>query len=130
MKPPVEAVETTTFCLARGVTMAQFIEANADVDAWLRRQPGFIWRRICQRTDGRVVDVLLWASVEDGESAAAGVVTEMAASPVHAAIDQSSVDWSVAACCHSIVAGTDVAPTSEFFGRFSISQTGSSRGST
>jgi hypothetical protein len=111
MKTPAEAVETTTFRLACGVTMEQFIEANADVDAWLRRQPGFIWRRICRREDGRVVDVLLWASVHDGESAAAGVVTEMAASPVHAAIDQSTVDWSVAACHHSIAAGTDLATT-------------------
>ena len=111
MKAPVEAVETTTFRLARGVTMKQFIEANADVDAWLRRQPGFIWRRICQHNDGRVVDVLLWASVNDGENAAAGVVTEMAASPVHAAIDQSTVDWSVAACHHTIAAGTELAMT-------------------
>lgn len=111
MKPPIEAVETTTFRLARGVTMEQFIEANADVDAWLRRQPGFIWRRICQHVDGRVVDVLLWASVDDGENAAAGVVTEMAASPVHAAIDPSTVDWSVAACHHSIAADTDLATT-------------------
>lgn len=105
MKTAIEAVETTTFRLARGVTMEQFIKANADIDAWLRRQPGFIWRRICQHGDGRVIDVLLWASVHDGESAAAGVVTEMAASPVHAAIDQSTVEWSVAACHHSVAAG-------------------------
>jgi hypothetical protein len=111
MKNATEAVETTTFRLARGVTMEKFIEANADIDAWLRRQPGFIWRRICQREDGCVVDVLLWACVEDGENAAAGVVTEMAASPVHAAIDQSTVDWSVAACHHLIAAGTDLAAT-------------------
>jgi hypothetical protein len=111
MKTFAEAVETTTFRLGPGVTMEQFIEANTDVDAWLRRQRGFIWRRICQHDAGRVVDVLLWASVNDGENAAAGVVTEMAASPVHAAIDQSTVDWSVATCRHSIAAGTALATT-------------------
>ena len=111
MKTLTEAVETTTFRLAHGVTMKDFIAANADVDAWLRRQPGFIWRRICQCEDSSVVDVLLWASVADGENAAAGVVTEMAASPVHAAIDQSTVNWSVAACKHAVAAGSHRAAT-------------------
>ncbi len=92
-----EAVEITTFRLAEGLTMADFIAANADVAAWLREQPGFISRRICERDDGYVVDVLLWKSAAAGRRAAAGIMTELAGSPVHAAIDQASVDWTISA---------------------------------
>jgi len=96
-----EAIEITTFRLAAGVKMRGFIKANEDIDAWLITQPGFISRRICQRKDGTVIDVLVWASAAAGRKAATGVVTEMAHSPVHAAIDQSTVDWSVSSVHHT-----------------------------
>ncbi|MET0969401.1 MAG: hypothetical protein ABWY18_09400 [Tardiphaga sp.] len=99
-----EAVEVTTFRLAAGLTMRGFIKANEDIDAWLIDQPGFVSRRICQRADGTVVDVLVWASAKAGRKAAAGVVTEMAHSPVHAAIDQSTVSWSVSPVRHALIA--------------------------
>ncbi|WP_343742970.1 hypothetical protein [Herbaspirillum huttiense] len=93
-------MEITTFRLAPGVTMKEFIAANADVDDWLKRQPGFILRRLTQRKDGLVTDMLLWTSVAKGERAARGITTELAGSPVHAAIDHSTVDWSVDMCRH------------------------------
>jgi hypothetical protein len=97
-----QAVEITTFRLAAGLTMKRFIAANRDIDAWLVEQPGFVSRRICRREDGYVVDVLVWTSAAAGRKAAAGVVTEMAQSPVHAAIDQSTVDWSVSSVHHAL----------------------------
>lgn len=87
-----EAVEITTFRLADGMDMEGFIAANADINAWLKKQPGFLSRRICEREDGIVVDMLIWASAEDGHRAASGIMTEMRSSPVHDAIDQSTVD--------------------------------------
>ena len=97
-----EAMEITTFRLTQGVTMQAFIAANADVDIWLQQQPGFILRRMNQRSDGTVVDMLLWTSAAKGRRAAAGIVSELADSPVHAAIDQSTVDWSVETCQHGL----------------------------
>lgn len=97
-----EAIEITTFRLAAGLTIDDFIAANADIDPWLRLQPGFVSRQICEREDGFVVDMLVWESAEEGHHAAEGVTTEMAASPVHAAIDQSSVNWSIATVRHSL----------------------------
>lgn len=97
-----EAMEITTFHLTKGVTMKAFIAANTDVDAWLKQQPGFIMRRMSQRPNGLVTDMLLWASAKDGERAAHGIVTELAGSPVHAAIDQATVDWSVGTCRHRV----------------------------
>jgi len=48
--------------------------------------------------------MLIWKSAAAGHRAAAGVVTEMASSPVHAAIDQSTVSWSVSAVRHALQA--------------------------
>lgn len=42
-----------------------------------------------------VVDVLVWKSVADGEDGAARLMVELAESPVHAAIDHRTVDWTV-----------------------------------
>jgi hypothetical protein len=50
----LDAVEVTTFRLD-GCTCAEFVDANAEVDRWLRRQPGFRSRRIAERDDGEIV---------------------------------------------------------------------------
>jgi len=97
-----EAMEITTFQLVKGLSIKDFIAANADVDAWLQKQPGFILRRICEGDDGRITDMLLWKSVRDGQRAAAGIMTELSQSPVHAAIDQSTVEWSIQTCRHRL----------------------------
>jgi hypothetical protein len=97
-----EAIEVTTFRL-NGQSCTQFVAANADIDAWLKRQPGFRSRRIAERDDGTIVDVLVWASAEAGRNAASGIMTEMGHSPVHAMIEQRTVDWTVAPVRHSIV---------------------------
>jgi hypothetical protein len=91
---PLDAVEVTTFRL-NGCTCARFVEANAEVDDWLRRQPGFRSRRIAERENGEIVDVLIWESVAAGEAAAARLMKELVNSEVHSLIDQSSVSWSV-----------------------------------
>lgn len=96
-----EAIEVTTFRL-NGQSCREFVAANADIDAWLKLQPGFRSRRIAERDDGAIVDVLIWATEEDGRNAASGIMSEMGHSPVHAMIDQRSVDWTVAPVRHSI----------------------------
>ncbi len=98
----MQALEVTTFKLHSGLTVADFILANADVDAWLLKQTGFVSRTIAERDDGVIVDTLIWASVRDGEDGAARLMTELAASPVHAAIDQRTVDWTVSPIRHAV----------------------------
>lgn len=94
------------FPLVPGRDGEKFIAANADVGEWLKRKPGFISRRVRLHTDGLVTDRLRWSSVANGERAACGIVTESASSPKHAAIDHSTVAWSVSRCRHRI--GQDV----------------------
>lgn len=98
-----EALEITSFKLVSGLRLEDFIAANKDVDPWLQRQPGFIWRRIGMRSDGHVVDALLWASARDAHRSASGIVTEMAGSAVHGTIDHSTVSWVVVECPHILL---------------------------
>ena len=94
-----EAIEITTFKLA-GHSCADFIAANADVDAWLKRQPGFRSRHLAEREDGTIVDMLLWDTVAHGTDAMQRLMDELADSPVHAMIDQDTVSWSVTPVRH------------------------------
>lgn len=99
-----ETLEVTTLRPAAGRTVADFVTANADIDAYLKRQPGFKWRRILRTDDGTVVDIVAYDSMEDARSGAAGISGEMAGSPVHATIDHSTVDWNLTTVVHSVEA--------------------------
>ncbi|MEV1070708.1 hypothetical protein [Micromonospora parva] len=90
-----EALEMTTFRLVPGLTGADFVNANEDINDYLRRQPGFRWRRIVQDDDGTITDIVAWDSAADGRRSASGIMTEMVDSPVHATIDHASVDFRI-----------------------------------
>jgi hypothetical protein len=98
----IEAIEITTFKLVRGLSPEEFVAANADIDEWLKRQPGFQSRRIAALDDGSIVDMLIWDSADCGRDAAGRIMEEMGHSPVHAAIDQGSVVWSIAQVRHQL----------------------------
>jgi len=82
-----EAVEMTTFKL-KAHTCEQFIAANQEIDDFLKRQPGFISRRIFQQAEGTIVDMLIWDSVKNGTEAMHRLMNELSDSIVHDMIDQ------------------------------------------
>ncbi|MEU8120530.1 hypothetical protein AB0C21_17620 [Spirillospora sp. NPDC049024] len=90
-----ETLEVTTLRPADGLTSADFVKANDDINEYLKRRPGFLWRRIVETADGRVIDIVAYDSPEHARSGAAGITGEMAGSPVHDTIDHSSVDWQI-----------------------------------
>lgn len=98
----IEAIEITTFQLVRNKTLSDFVAANADVDAWLLQQKGFRSRRIAQGTDGVVVDMLIWTTVDAAHHAARKLMSELRNSPVHAVIDQGTVNWQVSTVGHTL----------------------------
>ncbi|MGA1813810.1 hypothetical protein VH571_15615 [Frondihabitans sp. 4ASC-45] len=97
-----ETLEVTTLRLSTGLSTADFVAANADIDEYLKRQPGFEWRRIMESADGTIIDIVAYDSMEHARSGAAGISDEMAASPVHASIDHSTVDWKLTTLAHGI----------------------------
>lgn len=99
-----ETLEVTTLRPATGLSTADFVAANADIDEYLKRQPGFEWRRILEAADGTIIDIVAYDSMEHARAGAAGISDEMAASPVHASIDHSTVDWKLTTVAHRIEA--------------------------
>ena len=88
-----EILEVTTLRPAPGLTPDDFVAANTDINEYLKRQPGFRSRRIVLRDDGTILDIVAYDSIEHARSGAAGITGEMGGSPVHEAIDHSTVDW-------------------------------------
>ena len=84
-----EAIEVTTFRL-NGRSCAEFVAANADIDAWLRRQPGFLSRRIAERDDEICRQRDLRQATERQLSATRGVVTRI----------KNRVGHGVCPCCN------------------------------
>ncbi|MET7648526.1 MULTISPECIES: hypothetical protein [unclassified Streptomyces] len=97
-----ETLEITTLRPAPGLSAADFVKANADIDAYLKRQSGFLWRRIVETDDGRVIDIVAYDSLPHARTGAVGITGEMADSPVHATIDHDSVDWQLTTALHHV----------------------------
>ncbi|MFI6079691.1 hypothetical protein ACIBBB_01600 [Streptomyces sp. NPDC051217] len=88
---------------APGLSPEDFVTANADINAYLKRQPGFQWRRIMLREDGTILDIVAYDSMEHARAGAAGITGEMANSPVHDTIDHSTVDWQMTTVLQHVV---------------------------
>lgn len=95
-------LEMTTFKLTKGKTYKDFITANADVDLWLKTQPGFLTRQIAQQPDGTIIDTLIWESQEFGTNAMYSLMRELSNSPVHELIDHQTVCWNIYPIYHQI----------------------------
>jgi hypothetical protein len=104
-------MEITTFRLVAGVSASDFVVANADIDAYLRRQPGFRWRRVLEEEDGTIIDLVSWASLRQGEASSRKLMREMAASPVHATIDQGTVVFRLAPVFHEVTGAGSPLPS-------------------
>src|SRR5882672_12970908 len=100
-KTKTEGIEITTFKI-KGCTLAEFIKANASIDEWLKKQPGFQSRRIASHRSGTVVDMLIWDSVEEGTDAMNRIIAETSDSKVHSLINQGTVEWNMYLVHHTI----------------------------
>jgi hypothetical protein len=96
-----KAIELTTFKL-KGFTIQQFIDANAEIDAFLKLQKGFCSRTIFELKKGIVYDMLVWDSTEDGTNAMHRLMSELSDSIIHDMIDQSTVSWNIAPIEHFV----------------------------
>jgi len=94
------AIEITSFMLRNGHGAADFVAANADIDPWRRRQPGFVSRMMVEEPDGRIIDMLIWESKAQAHDSTHRLMSELADSPVHDLIDQASVSWSISPIVH------------------------------
>lgn len=91
-----QSAEVTSFRLKAGVTAKDAVQAGRDIDAWLRKQPGFVSRLMFVNADGMITDVVVWKTERDGRVSSGRLMAETASSRFHELVDGTSVDWSFA----------------------------------
>ncbi|MDB5542097.1 MAG: hypothetical protein JWQ89_3824 [Devosia sp.] len=82
-----------TFRLAHG-SGQQFVDANAAISDWLKRQPGFVARHLAERDDGSFIDIVFWQTHESALAASAKIMEEMAQSEAMTMIDPMGLEMS------------------------------------
>jgi hypothetical protein len=83
-------IEYVTFTLVPGATESAFLAAARGTEALVRRQPGFVSRRMSQGADGRWTDAVTWASLTEAGAAAQAVITDPDFAPFMTLIDGPS----------------------------------------
>jgi len=86
-------IELVTFRLQKGDTQG-FVDANASINDWLKRQPGFVSRHLAERDDGSYLDIVFWQTHADALAASNKMVEEMAQSEAMTMIDPMGLDMS------------------------------------
>lgn len=90
----VPVLEIVQFRLVPGTDPAAFIGFGKATEAPLRRQPGFISRKLVQGADGEWTDIVEWASLAAANKAAKQIMAEPEFGPFGAAIDMTSIKMS------------------------------------
>ena len=62
--------ETVTFKLNPGVTPEEFVKISQTSEAFVRANPGFIFRRLSCGADGRWTDTVIWKDMETAQQVA------------------------------------------------------------
>lgn len=86
-------IELVTFRLQKGDTQG-FLDANASINDWLKRQPGFVSRHLAERDDGTYLDIVFWQTHADALAASTKMMEEMAQSEAMTMIDPMGLDMS------------------------------------
>lgn len=89
----MKTLELVTFRTA-GTDAARFLDANAEVNDWLKKQPGFLARHLAHKDDDSWVDIVLWQDNDAAQKAAAKLMEEMAHCEAMVAIDPASIAMS------------------------------------
>jgi hypothetical protein len=84
-------IESVVISLASGRSETEFLRACSATDAFLHRQPGFLWRRIVKLDPGRYMDILEWRSQGEADAAMAASMAEPAMANLMKTIDAHSV---------------------------------------
>jgi hypothetical protein len=91
----MQNIELVTFRTTVG--RDRFLETNAVVNDWLKRQQGFVARHLGERDDGSWVDIVFWETHADAMRASEALAADMAQFEAMTAIDPMSLSMSHAA---------------------------------
>lgn len=84
-------IESVVVTLAPGRSEEEFLKACAATDAFLKEQPGFLWRRIVKLDPGRYMDILEWRSQAEADAAMKASMEEACMADLMRTLDPGSV---------------------------------------
>ncbi|WP_046004698.1 antibiotic biosynthesis monooxygenase family protein [Pseudoalteromonas rubra] len=85
-------VEIATFKLANGVTEADFLEQNEHFMAYIKAQPGLLYRSVSKHADSGVyTDLVYWNTLDDAKRVQAAFEHEPVCQQFAALIDKDSL---------------------------------------
>ena len=91
MTREVPVLELVTFRLAADLSPDAFVALAQATEPVLRRQPGYVSRKLVHAPDGLWTDIVEWDSLATATEAAKTVLSDPAFAPFVAAIDMASV---------------------------------------
>lgn len=86
----MRVIEYVTFSLVPGTTDAAFLSAAKGTEILVRRQPGFVCRRLSKGPDDRWTDAVTWETLAAAEAAPPAVMADPVFAPFIALIDGPS----------------------------------------
>ena len=89
--PAAHVLECVLFEVATGVDRDEFVAAADAMTAWARTQRGFLGRELYEVGDGRWIDTVSWATMDDAHAAAAAIGDAPAAAGFVSKIDGPTV---------------------------------------
>lgn len=84
-------LESVTFRLAPGSSSSAFSQASEATFAWVRQQPGFLYRVLSCDDAGQWSDHVHWNSMAQAKSASDSFMQNFCESPFMAMIDPATV---------------------------------------
>lgn len=89
---PAQTLELVTFQLRSGIAADAFLKASRTAEEFIKKQPGFLYRSLCQQQDtGDWLDVLYWQDNGAAEAAGKAVCSAEETAEFMSMIDPQSV---------------------------------------
>lgn len=89
-----EIIEFVKFTLVKGCNKSAFLAANAALDEWLRKQPGFVKRQLCEMSDESWLDLVHWRTRLEAKRASERIMLDLFGSHCMRMINPDSVQIS------------------------------------
>ncbi|MGL4634384.1 MAG: hypothetical protein ACRCWF_00235 [Beijerinckiaceae bacterium] len=85
-------MEIVRFKAKAGASTQTVIIAATKLETWLRKQSGFVQRRLCQSENGNWIDIVEWQDMSSAQAAAQAIMTTPDAAAFMGLIAMDSVD--------------------------------------
>lgn len=85
--------EIVIFSVRKGVTKSQLIESAEPVNNWVRKQPGFLDRKLISGDTDKFVEIVRWNSLKQAHAASELAESSPECAPMFALIDMESTTF-------------------------------------